>query len=93
MANKKSVGGRRGPFKNPGVLVGFCVCVLVALSFVLPVAAGRADPARLRYIQFIGHSADLTDAEYSPDGKEVVTASSDKTARIGTPLTASCSKP
>ena len=29
-----------------------------------------------------GHTADLAGAEFSPDGTKVVTASSDKTARI-----------
>ncbi|MGH6675175.1 MAG: WD40 repeat domain-containing protein, partial [Xanthobacteraceae bacterium] len=35
-----------------------------------------------RFITLSGHTADLTDAGFSPDGKLVVTASSDKTAKI-----------
>ncbi len=73
----------RGPFKSSGTLGAFVsLCVVIALAFAFSITRGAADPVKPPYIQFIGHTADLTDAEYSADGKRVLTASSDKTARI-----------
>ncbi|HEY0146000.1 MAG TPA: hypothetical protein VGB93_07590, partial [Methylovirgula sp.] len=83
MSNNKSVGGRRGPHNISGALSALVsVCSIVALGLAFTITRGATDPVKPPYIQFIGHTADLTDAEYSADGKRVLTASSDKTARI-----------
>ena len=56
--------------------------LLVGLSLPLLATSGRSDNAAPPFITLSGHTSDLTDAEFSPDGKLVLTASSDKTAKI-----------
>ena len=38
-----------------------------------------------KILQVFAHKAEITSVEFSPDGRHLVTASGDKTARFGTP--------
>jgi dipeptidyl aminopeptidase/acylaminoacyl peptidase len=62
----------------------FCSALALVLLVVMPltITSGRSDEATAHFVTLSGHTSDLTDAEFSPDGKLIVTASSDKTARI-----------
>ena len=64
-----------------GVLAGRASLLRSAYAAALPVLSRAADASTLR-AQLIGHTDDLRSASFSPDGKRVVTASDDKTARV-----------
>src|SRR5688500_3978604 len=59
------------------------VTPLIAFTFASVLSAGTMAPdAPLPILVLKGHTRDLANAAFSPDGKKVVTASSDGTARI-----------
>ena len=51
-------------------------------AFVLLVLVNCVQAAEVPFIELKGHTKATTSATFSPDGKKVITASCDKTARI-----------
>ena len=62
----------------------FPVCVAFVAALLLPVVACPilAEAAEVPFVELVGHTNTLPSAIFSPDGKKVVTASWDGTARI-----------
>jgi len=55
---------------------------VTAIPSAQPAATEASIPTSAAAIQFVGHTDRLWQATFSPDGKQVVTASADNTARI-----------
>ena len=68
------------PSRHAHCAAMFCAIFVVAMTEATRAGAAAEGPPPTVVLK--GHTADLAGADFSPDGTKVVTASSDRSARI-----------